>query len=110
MTGLTSEKDRNKNNVTTLTKPSYLTIDAKSTAWESVFTVYLGGKALTGTATDNFNDFNVYRNYHYTVTVTINGAEGPDVRIDKTNILTVAFSATVTPLEAEATDKDITFN
>ena len=95
VTGLTTEKDRNKNNVTTLTKPSYLTIDAKSMAWESVFTVYLGGGALTGAATDDFNDFNVYRNYHYTVTVKIDGAEDPDVRIEKTMIQPITITAVV---------------
>ena len=107
-TGLTTEKDRNSTKAPT--NASYLTINASSVVWESVFTVYLGGDALTGSASDDYNDFNVYRNYHYTVTVKIDGAEGPDVRISRTNILTVAISATVTALIPEAIDRDVTFN
>ena len=108
VTGLTTEEERNSFNAPT--NATYLTIDANTVVWESVFTVYLGGEALTGAATDDFKDFNVYRNYHYKVYVKIDGAEGPDVRISRTNILTIAFSATVTALTAEASDRDVTFN
>lgn len=94
VTGVTNEKERNSTNAPA--DATYLTIDASTIVWESVFTVYLGGEALTGVATDDFNDFNVYRNYHYKVYVKIDGAEGPDVRISRTNILTVAFKGIVT--------------
>lgn len=102
--GLTTEKDRNKDNAPT--GASYLTIDAETVAWQSVFRVYLGGGKLTE-ATDDYTDFNVYRNRNYTVTVTINGSNNTDVRITHKDIMPITFTATVEALTTD--DRTITF-
>ena len=102
--GLTTEKDRNKDNAPT--GASYLTIDAETVAWQSVFRVYLGGGKLTE-ATDDYTDFNVYRNRNYTVTVTINGSNNTDVRITHKDIMPMSFTATVEALTTD--DRTITF-
>ena len=85
---------------------SYLTVNAETVAWQSVFRVYLGGGKLTET-TDDYTDFNVYRNRNYTVTVTINGSNTTDVRITHTDIMPITFTATVEALTTD--DRTITF-
>ena len=64
---------------------SYLTVTAQTQAWKSTFNVYLGtvnitkSIALDGTLTytssdEQYNNYDIYRNGEYTVTVNINGS------------------------------------
>ena len=92
-----SNSDENRNYQNAPTTASYITVNAETLAWQSVFRIYLGGKKLTE-ATDDYTDFNVYRNHNYTVTVEINGSNSTDVRITHTDILPVTFTATVTAM------------
>ena len=78
-TGLTAETDRYTANAPT--GASYLLVNATGPGWKTVFRIYLGGVNLDGTT--NYNDFNVFRNCHYTMNIQINGASSTDLRIDK---------------------------
>lgn len=92
-----SNSDENRNYQNAPATASYITVNAQTLAWQSVFRIYLGGKKLTE-ATDDYTDFNVYRNHNYTVTVEINGSNSTDVRITHTDIAPITFTATVTEL------------
>lgn len=88
--GLTAETDRHKDNAPT--DASYLLIGATGDGWKTVFRVYLGGVDTGGAV--NHNNFNIYRNCHYTVNVQVNGSSDSDLRIDK-RVETIGMAATL---------------
>lgn len=64
---------------------SYLTVTAQTQAWKSTFNVYLGtvdvtksigsnGELTYTSTTGQYNNYDLYRNGEYTVTVNINGS------------------------------------
>lgn len=91
-TGLTAETDRYQANAPT--EAAYLLVGATGPGWKSVFRIYLGGLDINGTV--NHNNFNVYRNCQYTVSVQINGATSTDLRIDK-SIEPLSLTTTINP-------------
>lgn len=67
------------------TNASYLTVTAQTQAWKSTFNVYLGtvdvtksiaanGELTYTSTTGLYNNYDLYRNGEYTVTVNINGS------------------------------------
>lgn len=88
----TTEKERYATKAAT--DASYLTVTAQTQAWKSTYTVYLGTVDVTksiatnGTltyptiTTDQYNNYDVYRNGQYTVTVKIDGSGVTDTRVD----------------------------
>ena len=65
---------------------TYLLIKAHTSSWKSTYYVYLGGKTLlsdTGTSYD-YNDYTIYRNTDYKVTVTLSGSGSAEegLRVD----------------------------
>lgn len=70
---------RNSNNQPTKRNgaSTFLHIWAHTAVWKSEFYVYLGGKTLTAddtSPTDDYTDYTIYPNYHYTVNITIKGS------------------------------------
>lgn len=74
----TDWKQRNKNNLPSTTgRCTFLRVWARTAVWKSYFDVYLGGKTLTAdgtSSTDDYTDYTIYPNYHYTVNITIEGS------------------------------------
>ena len=61
---------------------TYLAITAHTSSWKSTYYVYLGGK--TTNTTYDYNDYSIYRNTDYKVTVTLSGSgsEEKGLRVD----------------------------
>ena len=63
---------------------TYLAITAHTSSWKSTYYVYLGGKTLASTTTYDYNDYSIYRNTDYKVTVTLSGSGSAEegLRVD----------------------------
>lgn len=73
----TNWKMRNKSHLPSGKTCTFLRIWAYTAVWKSYFDVYLGGKTLTAdgtSSTDDYTDYTIYPNYHYTVNITIEGS------------------------------------
>jgi hypothetical protein len=77
-TGAMSFAERNVSNAAA--KASYVVIDTRDTTTSDLYsyTVYLGG-----TSNDDYTNYNILRNYVYTYTINILGADTIDVRVKK---------------------------
>lgn len=99
---------------------TYLTVSAKTLAWQSTYTIYLGTVQVTKTITSDgglnytyvsnrYENYDIYRNGEYTVTVNIDGsgASENNARVSY-KATTIVFNLT---LEAwgNTTDKNIIF-
>lgn len=80
-----TESDR-FSSVISLNNPAYVIVSARSSdgvtpAWQHTFRIYLGGvtHVTSGTPVTDYGDFNIYRNYSYTCTITISGSGDSDV-------------------------------
>jgi hypothetical protein len=79
-TGAMSFAERNASNAAA--NASYLVIYTQNTSFGGnyTYTVYLGG-----TSNDDYTNYNILRNYGYTYTINISGADILDVRVEEIN-------------------------
>ncbi len=99
---------------------TYLTVSAKTLAWQSTYTIYLGTVQVTKTITSDgglnytyvsnrYENYDIYRNGEYTVTVNIDGsgASENNARVSY-KATTIVFNLTLEDW-GNTTDKNIIF-
>lgn len=103
---------------------TYLIIGAQTQAWKSGYYVYLGTVGLrksiatngtltyTTTTADSdaslYNNYDVYRNGEYTVTVNIDGSGVTDARVDY-KPTTIIYTITLDAWDATVDDRNVPF-
>ena len=89
---------------------SYLVVNAHTSLWRNTFTIYLGGKTITSTAsasTGDFTDFNIYPNSDYKINITINGGDLYDARVNYTLLGIYNGDVTLNPSNGENRSIDL---
>ena len=89
---------------------SYLVVNAHTSLWRNTFTIYLGGKTITSTAsasTGDFTDFNIYPNSDYKINITIKGGDLYDARVNYTLLGIYNGDVTLNPSNDENRSIDL---
>lgn len=87
---------------------SYIKIWASTTGWDSEYKVYLGGKSFNETSGIDYTDYNIYRNYDYTVNIDLQGPGTVGVNVVQTKKNKITFKVDLDAWGDE-TEKNLVF-